>query len=287
MTPLKIGDVRMQLEGIEENAGAFSLYAPFLDDGPADIRLEMAQGEPQPPPGQLLVDAFPDWRIWGTAEGMLYEVFDAREPHPRIHWALMNETLTEGSVWIEREGASLGRLMEPLGQLLLMARWAQRQAYMVHALAVDDQGVGRAFVGASGTGKSTLARWYQAEGLTVLSDERVVLQLDGDRLLAYGTPWPGMAWSGSPGPVEVETLYFLQHAARHALEPVTPSEALALLYPQLFLLSRDHAEVKSALGWCERLLATVPVARLAFVKDPSVLEYMRSAASQNATSVVR
>jgi len=146
---------------------------------------------------------------------------------------------------------------------------------MVHAWAVDDQGVGRVFVGASGTGKSTLARWYQAEGLMVLSDERVVLQLDGHRLLAYGTPWPGMAWSGAPGPVTVETLYFLQHAARHTLEPVMPSEAVALLYPQLFLLSRDHAEVETALAWCEQVLRTVPVARLAFAKDVSVLEYLR------------
>lgn len=287
----RIGGIAIRLEWAACQDSAMPthpLYVPFHDAGAPDLTLSIAPASHQPMLDTLEVDSFPHWRIWRTQEGFVYEVFDARPPHPRVHWALLNETLTEGCIWMERGDAAIGRLMEPLGQLLFLQRWAQRQMHMVHALAVDDRGVGRVFVGHSGAGKSTLARWYQAEGVTVLSDERVVLQLDGDRLLAHGTPWPGMAWSGAPGPVMVETLYFLEHAPQHHLEPLTACAAIALLYPQLFLPTRDRAEdVDAALAWCEETIARVPAARLAFAKAPDVLDYVRHTASQIAPTVVR
>lgn len=272
----------------DEAQQAFPLYAPFAATGAADLTLRIQRATAPWPAAVRELDQFPHWRRWRTADGYLYEVFASQPPHQRLHWALVNATVTEGVVMVESGGASLGRLLEPLGQVLLVERWRAAEAVMAHALAVDDHGVGRVFIGHSGAGKSTLARWYQADGATVLSDERVVLQLDGDRLLAYGTPWPGMAWSGASGPAEVETLYCLQQALQHTVEPLAPGEAVALLYPQLFLLSRDRAEeVEPALRWCEQVLARLPVARLAFAKDASVVDYVRSTASQIAARVIR
>ncbi len=130
--------------------------------------------------------------------------------------SLVNDDFDQAEVYVDPGSSgspppwSLPRLMNPLGQWLLINRLAETGGVMVHALGIDDGGQGRVFVGRSGSGKSTLARfWRRRKGVRILSDEHLILRRLGRRFYAYGTPWPGMAARVSQDPVEVQQIFLL------------------------------------------------------------------------------
>jgi hypothetical protein len=278
----RIGTVAVRLTwalGITSSTHA-ELFEPFVDTGDPDLDLYVQQATGAAPDVNMVCDGFPHWRISQLGDEWIYTVYDARPPHACVHWAVLNHARTCGTVWImEGCSAAVGRIMEPLVQLILLEHWAQMSAYMIHALAVDDHGTGRVFVGHSGAGKSTTAQWYVADGCTVLSDERVVLHVEGEQVLAYGTPWPGMARISTPGPVQVAAIYGLHQATQHRLATLTPHQVAALIYPQLFLPTRNRATIESTLAWCTQLMDRVPIRRLSFAEDASVLPFVRQTRS--------
>ena len=64
---------------------------------------------------------------------------------------------------------------------------------------VDPEGRGHLFVGQSGAGKSTMARfWAGREGVRILSDDRIILRQIRGEIWMYGTPWHGEARHALP-----------------------------------------------------------------------------------------
>jgi hypothetical protein len=62
---------------------------------------------------------------------------------------------------------------------------------LVHACGVESAGMACLFAGASGSGKSTIARELQAAGYKVLGDDMIPVSRQGDRWLAHGSPMGG------------------------------------------------------------------------------------------------
>jgi len=65
---------------------------------------------------------------------------------------------------------------------------------MIHASAVEKDGVGYAFLGKSGTGKSTHSALWQnhIEGVELLNDDNPAIRIEEDgSVYIYGTPWSG------------------------------------------------------------------------------------------------
>lgn len=60
-----------------------------------------------------------------------------------------------------------------------------QETLMIHALAFEYQGQGLLVLGASGAGKTTLALAALAAGAKIVSDDRVALRREGDKLRAY------------------------------------------------------------------------------------------------------
>ena len=61
--------------------------------------------------------------------------------------------------------------------------------------------------------------WADRPGIRLLSDVRIVLRTDGDRIIAYGTPWQGDAHYASPASGELAAVFFLHQASDHAVKP--------------------------------------------------------------------
>ena len=196
--------------------------------------------------------------------------------------SLVNPHFDRAEVYVAREFSgslppwALGRLMNPLGQWLLVNRLSETGGVMVHALGIDDGGQGRVFVGPSGSGKSTLARfWRRRKGVRILSDEHLILRREGPRFYAYGTPWPGMAARVSPGPVPIQQIFFIEHHPEHRLWGEGQGSLGSLLFSQLFLPRWNQRIIDSGVALCDQLVQKVQCQRLGFAKHPSVIDFVR------------
>ncbi len=183
-------------------------------------------------------------------------------------------------------------------------------ALVLHASAAAAPAGALAFLGPAGRGKSTLAASFAGAGLPFLSDDALAL----DR---YGTGWrvrPGPAslrlWADSraalardraaapaldftakarliaddalahcDAPQPLAAAFLIDEPApRLSLAPVAPREALLALLAHAFLLDHEDREaVRAQFDAASRLVAAVPVYRLAAPRDYAALPATRAA----------
>jgi hypothetical protein len=232
----------------------------------------------------MIFDARPNrWRLFRSSARYALEVFSTTPPHPRTQLAVMSSDFRAGEVHIRPDGPSpnpswsLTQLMRPFGELLMINLLSQGHGVLLHALGVNDRGEGLLFVGASGAGKTTLGDLYQRfSDVTVLGDERVVVTWAGGQFWLSGTPWPGGGFTVSAETVPLRKVFFLEHGPCNALIADAHLTLYGLLFQQLFLSFWSREALAFAMRFGEELLSTVPAARLAFVNDARVIEFLRS-----------
>ena len=258
------------------------LYEPFVGEGSETIRFNIYfSGGPELNGQKLIFDGEHHWKLYQEDSQYLFEAFEP-STRERNMISLVNHDFDRVEVYVDPRSSgssppwSLPRLMNPLGQWLLVNRLAETGGVMVHALGIDDGGQGRVFVGPSGSGKSTLARfWGRRKGVRILSDEHLILRRRGRRFYAYGTPWPGMAARVSRDPVEIRQMFFIEHHSEHRLLSESAGILASRLFAQLFLPRWNDRIIESGVTLCEQLIQKVRCQRLGFFKDPSVIDYVR------------
>ena len=281
---LSIGGVGLSLQWEEprEVDWPHPLYEPFLGEESDTIRLEIRfKGGPKLNGQKLLFDGEHHWKLYQQDSRYLFEAFDPSS-QARNMISLIHPHFDRAEVYVKPGSAgspppwSLPRLMNPLGQWLLINRLAESGGVMVHGLGIDDGGQGRVFVGPSGSGKSTLARfWSRRKGVRVLSDEHLILRRRGRRFYAYGTPWPGMAARVSQDPVEIQQIFFIEHHPEHRLLSESGGMLASRLFSQLFLPRWNERIIESGVTACQQLVQRVQCQRLGFAKHPSVIDFVR------------
>ena len=284
---LCIGGVGIELRSENgELAGesVLDFYEEFLSEGESEVQLTITCGEPPPVEAADTVFAAEEnrWRLSRRNGSHLFEIFDTKPPHRQVQLAILEDRFSSGHVYVKPVGRSrrpqwsLANLMRPLGELLLIQRLSQGRGVAVHALGINDRGRGLVFLGRSGSGKTTLANLYKGQpGVTILSDERIVLrQIDGEFFVS-GTPWPGGGFMVSAETVPITQIFFLHHAPANALEAEDAMTGCSLLLQQTFLPFWNRDALAFALRFGEELLGSVPAHRLGFVNDASVIEFLR------------
>jgi len=250
-----------------------------------DVRLRVHCGElPEVKPDALIFDAVANrWRLFRANGHAVFEVFDTAAPHPTVQLAVMRPDFRQGEVFrrpekdVPEPSWSLVYLMRPFGELLLSTLLSQGRGILLHALGVSDRGEGLLFVGRSGAGKSTLANLYKPhQGVAILGDERVVVTKEDGQFWLSGTPWPGDEVDVSADTVPLRKVFFLEHGARNALIPDRHLTLYGLLFQQLFLPFWDGEALAFAVTFAHELLTALPAHRLAFVNDPTAVEFLRA-----------
>lgn len=137
-------------------------------------------------------------------------------------------------------------------------------AISLHASALRVNGAAYAFMGPSGTGKSThAAQWRRAFGgdVTMINDDEPILRFQPEGIYACGTPWQGKGSLGENISAPLRALVALTQADENRAVRLPPNEALpCVLLQTLHPRTPDEAEALFALA--DRLLAAVPVYRL-------------------------
>jgi hypothetical protein len=285
-TFLSVGGITLRITATDRRlaspAGG-SVGAFFTDRGAADVDIVARWGDiPFEPASRVLFDSGGAWQLLQADEEFLFTFHSSiGGPHP-YKVARFNRGFTAGEVELyrphfdEQPNAVAHPLQYPLDELVMIHVLSQGKGVEVHGCGLRDA-AGRAylFVGQSGAGKSTMARlWTSRPGVTLLSDERVVLRTDRERIAVYGTPWHGDAQLASPLSGELAAIFFLNRGATNTMAPAGGLRAAANLLACSFLPFHSPQAVDNTMMAVEQVTRATPCYDLWFVPDVSVVELL-------------
>jgi len=165
-------------------------------------------------------------------------------------------------------------LAYPLDELIFLHRIARDGGLMLHSCGILRGAHALLFTGPSGAGKTTISRLMREHaGASVLSDDRIVLRLDGDGIRIFGTPWHGDGELSSTGSARLRAIHVIRHAPEVLAEPLCGATAARAVLENAFLPAYDPVGAETALGFVADLVDRVRVVRLGFPKDERVVRY--------------
>ncbi len=131
--------------------------------------------------------------------------------------------------------------------------------FLLHAAVLAYEGEGYAFLGRSGTGKSThTGLWLKyLEGAKIVNGDKPIVRLDGKEFRVYGTPWMGKEGRGCNDSVILKGLCFLEQAKENSIRRLTPAETAMRLFTQI-LMPTDEENAARTLELADKLVETVP-----------------------------
>lgn len=144
------------------------------------------------------------------------------------------------------------------------------QAIAIHASTIVCEGRAVAFLGESGTGKSTHTRLWQEHisGATLLNDDSPVLRLVGDTPYIYGSPWSGKTPCYRAEGFPLAGIVRLSQAPHNAMRQLGAFEAIGALFPSCPPALMKEEEVSGHIcGTLSHVLACVPVYHLECLPD--------------------
>ena len=282
---LRIADVNI---GLEAESPAMDVafagtHAAFLAESPRpeiEIRAEWSELSPDTNGAQVF-NAGDTWHLARSNGHYILDFFTplcGRVPYKRL---TANCDWSRGRVTLHRAFYDTNQPVHPfdypLDELLLVHYLSQRSGVIVHGCGiVDETGAGYLFVGHSGAGKTTTALlWNDLPGVTILSDDRIVLRRSEGRVLMHGTPWHGESRLCAPGSAEIRAIFLLEHGAGNEFAPVKRAEAVADLVARSFLAYHDGAGVAGVVSLFEQILTEVPCLRFSFAPGVAAVEAVR------------
>jgi hypothetical protein len=258
----------------------------FACDRPAcDVEIEAAwTAELQIPEGAAAFQSGGLWSAYPEGDGLSFYFQTAYLGSAPYKKASFNEGFTRGQVWLLKRyfdpELAVYPLEYPLDELLMIHRLSMGHGAEVHGcgvLAAD--GLGRLFIGHSGAGKSTTSRlWMKQPGVSVLSDDRIILRARDGHIQMHGTPWHGDAGLAAHASGRLDEIYLLEHGAENEIVRLEPSRAVAELFARMFVPHYSPAGLARLLQFAEEVASKVPISLFRFVPDTHAVEAILRAA---------
>ncbi|HSZ82653.1 MAG TPA: hypothetical protein VLA14_10235 [Polyangia bacterium] len=254
--------------------------------GPSpSVRVHARWGEPAVSAGATLVfDSGKGlWRLYRAADRFEIVFTSPALGAAPYQVASFSEDWREGRVTLRR-GPFEARLPiyplhYPLDEVFMVHLLAQGLGVEIHgAGVVTADGRGFLFAGQSGAGKTTLSRLWQREpGVTVLSDERVILRGHADGVWMYGTPWHGDGHIATPGRARLERIFLIRHGAANELHDLPATAALMQLFACGFTPFHDASGLDYSLRLLGDVVRACRCAELHVVPDRAVIDFVLAA----------
>jgi hypothetical protein len=285
-TFLSVGDVTLRVASDDPRLasapdGALQSFCTSHGRADVDIRARWTD-TPVECRGDVLFDSGGAWQLLQSNSEFLFTFRSSTGGPVPYKTARFNPTFTSGDVQLSRRhfdrqpSDAVYPLEYPLDELLMIHLLSQGRGVEIHGCGIlDAAGRGYVFAGQSGAGKSTMARlWVNQPGVTLLSDERVVLRTDRDRITIHGTPWHGDAMLVSPLSGKLAGVFLLNHSASHAVVPTGGSRAAAQLLACSFMPFHSAEAVDRTTRAMEQVINRVPCHHLWFAPDRSVIDVL-------------
>lgn len=130
---------------------------------------------------------------------------------------------------------------------------------LLHCSVIEYEGNAYAFLGRSGTGKSTHTKlWIKyLHGVHIVNGDKPILAYADGKFTAYGTPWMGKEGWGENTNAPLMALCFLEQAKVNAVRKLSLSEINARLFTQM-LIPQDEKNVLLTLELADKMVREVP-----------------------------
>jgi len=116
-------------------------------------------------------------------------------------------------------------------------------ALVMHGSVVAVDGYAYLFTAKCGTGKSTHTRlWQQLLGdrAVILNDDKPILRIEKDHVLACGSPWMGKHGIGANLTLPLKGICILERGKENRIKPIPGQEALPMLLRQVNVPQREE-----------------------------------------------
>ena len=194
--------------------------------------------------------------------------------HSRV-FAEFDKDFRNGTVYTSR--AEEHYFFYPFLEVLTIHLLAGGKGALLHACCIDDNGSGYLFLGQSGAGKSTMANlWNEEDGITVLSDDRVLVSMTEQGLTAYGTPWHGTEKYAVNAHVPVKKIFFLSHADNNSALKVNGIAAVSELVRNAFLPFWDRDRMEFSTEFLIQVSQNARLLRLGVYPDRKIIDLVRN-----------
>ncbi len=131
--------------------------------------------------------------------------------------------------------------------------------FLLHTCVLEFDGDAYAFLGRSGTGKSThTGLWLKyLVGAEILNGDKPIIAVEKDNIYAYGTPWMGKEGRGKNGKAPLKALVFLEQAKTNEITKLSISQSSMRLFQQV-LFPTDEENATKSLELFDKLVQRVP-----------------------------
>lgn len=282
---LAIGGVRVHLASADAELAldvppSVAHFASGDDRPDATIEARWAVIEPAAP-SPVVFDSGGVWRLSQAAGELLFEFRSPLFGSIPYKSARFRPDFSAGEVMLHRPyfGAAsrVYPLEYPLDELVFTSLLARRNGVELHGCGIADGDAGLLFLGFSGAGKSTMARlWRGRSGVTVLSDDRIILRPGGGRVLMHGTPWHGDEALIEKGPVALSRIFILHQGPECAIRPLRRSAAIAGMFARCFAPFYSADALAGTVAALEQTVRLVPCMDLWFTPDAAAIDFIRA-----------
>ena len=243
-----------------------------------DVRLDdLSESETR---GKPIFDSNGAWKLYEDGESFLFHLSSEAIGSVPYKITRVTNDFTSGEVVFHSpyldSGKPLYPLEYPLDELLFINFLSLGRGVEVHALGlVDSKGTGHLFLGQSTAGKTTMARlWEDDPGVTILSDDRIILRKMDNQIWMYGTPWHGEAGFAAPTRAPLNKVYFLRKGAENQIFPLKEAESITRCFSCCFPLFYNRDAVDFTLRFFDEVVKAVPCHQLSFVPNKTVVEFL-------------
>lgn len=279
-----IGGLVVAVEGVDpalrvRTSGPMTRFA--VADGKPDIVLTARRGGiVASDPGRLVFDAGELWRLYRSGNESIFRFYVPEHGERAVQEAVIPGDFSAGEVVYEEElfppGSPVTPFGHPLDELLLASHLARRGGALVHACGIHQAELGgMLFCGFSGAGKTTTARlWAGRPGVTIPSDDRIVVRTGGGAVRMYGTPWHGEAALSEPFNCPLSAIFVLAHGPANRLTRLSPGDAVAALVARGFPPYYSATSMLGVLTTLAEVVSVIPCFGFEFTPDQSAVDFV-------------
>lgn len=159
-----------------------------------------------------------------------------------------------------------------------IAEWVPLHgAFLLHSACFDVNGNGVAFAAHSGTGKTThMLLWQKLLGdkMTVVNGDKPIVRFFEDEPetpYAYGTPWCGKEHLGCNMRTPLKHICFIERADKNSCEPLDKSDAVNLIFNQVYM-PKDPAAMMKTMQLIDRLLSCCKLWKIKCNMEPAAAQ---------------
>ena len=216
-----------------------------------------------------------NWAVWRDNNGWLFCAGYARRKRARFACRIPNP-FDRATLYVDGDPGD-APLRYPLDQVLTWGLLGRCGGLLLHAAAVERNGMGLVFAGRSGAGKSTLSGLCHDAGWDILNDDRVIVYPDAaGKWKVAGTPWHGFGKFAQNRTLPLQGVYLLQQGTTDRLEPPAVRDALLSLLDVAAIPWFEDDWSQASLNALENMTGKIPIQRFYFTRSESAVQTLAS-----------